>query len=254
MIIRILICVLLGVHQMYGQNRDELMHRAEDFLNSHRNPEALAIYKSLLKTDSSNVELLNRVSFLLSSPSYPGKPVTEKDKLYNEAAYLAQKAIRLDSKNAFSHYHLALALGRLSENATIKVKIANAKQIRISCEKAISLNQTLPGPYHILARWHREVAGFNMLEKAMISTFFGGGLEGGTYEDALKNFKTALKLDPSNPVHYYEIALTYYERSNSKDKEHVKEWLKRSLRMEARNATDRHVLQKANKLLMKVSD
>jgi tetratricopeptide (TPR) repeat protein len=235
-----------------GQSREELFRNATDLQKNHKLNEALSIFKSLLKTDSNNVELLNRVSFLLAYPVYEGKTDAQKEKKYSEAYYLASKVTRINSKNAEGHYHMALALGRMSEYASTKVKISYARQIRASCEKAISLNPTLPGPYHILARWHREVAGFNMLERAMIAAFYGGGLEGGTYEEALKNFKISLRLDPNNSVHYYEIGVTYYERDNGNDREVAKDWLKKAINMKIYDDTDLRIQGKAMALLKKI--
>lgn len=251
-VIRLIVYLNLLAQPVIGQNREELYRIATDLQQNHKFTESTAIFKALLKNDSNNVDLLNKVSFLLAYPVYEGKSEAEKEKKYAEANYLATKAYRLNPRNAESHYHMALALGRMSEYASTKVKISYARQIRVSCEKAISLNPALPGPYHILARWHREVAGFNIFERAMIATFFGGGLEGGTYEDALKNFKISLKLDPTNSVHYYEIALTYYDRDIGNDRQLAKDWLKKTLSMKVVDETDKRIHAKAEALMKKL--
>ena len=75
---------------------------------------------------------------------------------------------------------------------------------------SISLNPKLAGAYHILGRWHRAIAGFNVIEKAMINSFFGGVPPGGSYEDALKSFMTAIGIEPKYMNHQYELAQTYY--------------------------------------------
>ncbi|MBK6641268.1 MAG: hypothetical protein IPG39_08525 [Bacteroidetes bacterium] len=151
--------------------------------------QALVIASTLLRSDSGNVQYLNQVAFLMAIQSYPGQPETTKQLKYEKSKYLAEKSLQRNKQDADACYNLALALGRISENASVKIKIANAKAIRVSAEKALQINPKMAGPHHIMGRWHREIAGFNAFEMAMISTFFGKGLEGGTYEDALKHFK-----------------------------------------------------------------
>ena len=48
-----------------------------------------------------------------------------------------------------------------------------------------------------------------MFEKAMINTFFGGVPPGGTYDDAIKSFMTAISIEPKFMLHKYELAVTY---------------------------------------------
>jgi tetratricopeptide (TPR) repeat protein len=184
--------------------------------------------------------------------NYNGLPEHDREKLYHKAEYLARKAIEIESTNALSHFYLALALGRLSDKASNKVKISYAREIRISCERAIMLNPNLAGPYHILGRWHQEVSGFNVLEKAFIATFYGKSLENGTYEEAFKNFKIALRLDPQNPIHHYEIAHTYFHRNEPNDKEKARTWLRKALTIPARNDDDLRTHKKVRIMLKKV--
>src|SRR6187402_2906549 len=134
---KLIIILNLLVQYSTGQSREELFRNANEYQKNHRYNEALTLYKSLLKSDSNNVELLNRTSFLLAFPIYEGKTEEQKAKKYSEAYYLASKVIRINAKNAEGHYHMALALGRMSEYATTKTKISYARQIRYSCEKAI---------------------------------------------------------------------------------------------------------------------
>jgi tetratricopeptide (TPR) repeat protein len=235
-----------------GQNPESPYQRGIQLQKEHKYKEALTIFSSLLKHDSANVDLLNRVSYLKAFPVYPGASVKEKEAIYKEAVYLAGKAIRIGPPQAISYYHFALALGRLSTTAGMKDKVEYAKNIRMACEKAIQLDPSHPGPYHILARWHREVMMMNVFEKAMVITFFSGELEGASYDLAIKNFKTAIRLDPHNPVHYFELAVTYHERNEKVDTFNAKNWLQKALQVRARNDIDRQVHVKAQKLLRKL--
>ena len=215
-------------------------------------PEAFTILKDLLKADSSQVEYLHNMSFLYSKLGYRQLTERERTAYYAKAEYLAKKAILLNSNSAGAHYAYALALGRLNENAGNRQKIANAKLIRNECDLAVKLDPRLAGAYHILGRWHREIAGFNSIEKLMINTLFGGVPQGGSYESAMECFMKAIQIEPRYILHYYELAATYYARNHTGDKSYAKVWLQKALELQPMNEDDKNTLEKCRELMKKV--
>ena len=225
-IIKLTIFILFISIYTFAQNTDEQYAKALKFKNAYNYKEALPLYQSLLKSDSNNVNYLTGSAYCYVKYSYYYLPEKEKMNYYNSAGYFAQKAIKLNETNADAHYVYAMALGRIYENASSKVKIANSKMIKSQIDRSIELNPKNAGPYHILGRWHRTIAGFNAFEKAMINSFFGGVPQGGSYEDALKSFLIAITLEPKFMLHQYELAETYYEMGK---KEEAKMWVKKAL-------------------------
>ena len=142
-----------------------------------------------------------------------------------------------------------MALGRINENASSKQKIANAKLIKAQGDRAIALNPKLAGAHHILGRWHKTIAGFSAIEKAMINSFFGGVPPGGSYEDALKSFMTAIGLEPKYMNHQYELAQTYYDMGKSVE---AKLWVKKALEIVPSNDDDIKAKKDCEALLKKL--
>lgn len=200
--------------------------------------EALPLFKSLLKNDSGSVELLWRTSYLYSQLGSKQPSEKVKQQWYLTSSQLAKKAISVSPKNANAHYAYALALGRMNENASSRTKIDYARLIKSEAETALKYDPKLAGPYHILGRWHRIVAGFNMIERTMINAVFGG-MPAGTYEDAIHNFEKAISLEPKVGIHYYELALTLNERDNKGDTEKAKQWLKKAMNIPAISPIDK---------------
>ncbi len=215
-------------------------------------PEAFTILKDLLKADSSQVEYLHHMSFLYSKLGYRQPTERERTSYYEKAEYLAKKAIALNGSNAGAHYSYALALGRINEHASSKQKIANAKVIKNECDLAVKLDPRLAGAYHILGRWHREIAGFNAVEKLMINSLFGGVPQGGSYEAAIESFMKAIRIEPRYILHYYELAATYYARNHTGDKSYAKVWLGKAMELPPVNEDDKNTLEKCRELLKKV--
>lgn len=234
----------------FAQTNDEQYAKALKFKTAYNYKEALPLYQALLKADSNNVNYLHEASYCYTKYSYYYLPEQEKMNYYNIAGYLARKAIKLSETSGEVHCALAMALGRIYENASSKVKIANSKNIKSEVDRAIQLNPKLAGAYHILGRWHRTIAGFNSFEKIMINSFFGGVPPGGTYEDAIKSFMTAISLEPKFMLHQYELAETYHEMG--KDIE-AKLWLNKALEISPACEDDIKAKKECEALLKKIN-
>ena len=237
---------------VYAQDKSEQFEKAKQLRADEKYDDAFIIFKSLLKNDSANVEYLHNSAYLFCKTGNRLKDENERQKYFHQAKYLSKKAIALNSNSADAHYTYALALGRINEYASSKEKIANAKTIKAECETAITLNPKLAGVYHILGRWHRTVAGFNMIEKLMINTLFGGVPEGGSYDKAIECFAKAVELEPSYMLHQYELALSYHERGNTSDDMYAKAWLKKVILLPPKNEDDKETLLKCSELLKKL--
>ena len=176
---KLILLLLLPALQLSAQDDDA--GRALKLRTDYKYKEALPAYQALLKKDSSNVSYLCGASYCYSKYGfYYLSSESEKMTYYKTAEYLAKKALKLNETNADAHYVYAMALGRINENASSKQKIANAKLIKMQVDRSITLNPKLAGSYHILGRWHRTIAGFSAIEKAMINSFFGGVPPGGS--------------------------------------------------------------------------
>lgn len=248
---KILLSCLMAVHCIAGfsQANDELYNKAYALKVAYKYKEALPLFQVLLKSDSNNVNYLQYASYLYSKYGYYYVPEGEKPTFYKTAEYLAKKAIKLNDNSADAHYAYAMALGRINENASSKQKVANSKLIKSQVDKAIALNPKLAGAYHILGRWHRTIAGFNAFEKAMINSFFGGVPPGGSYEDAVKAFMTAVSLEPKYMLHQYELAETYYEMGKEVE---AKLWAEKALQIIPSNEDDNKAKKELDELLKKL--
>lgn len=232
-----------------AQTAEEQYAKALKLKGEYNYKDALTAFQQLLKNDSSQINYLTNASYCYTKFGFFHAPETEKQTYYKTAEYLAKKAIQKNTNNADAHYTYAMALGRINENASSKQKIANAKLIKSEVDRSIALNPKLAGAYHILGRWHRTIAGFNMIEKAMINSFFGGVPPGGSYEDAVKSFMTAISIEPKSMVHQYELAVTYHEMGKDVD---AKLWAKKALEITPVSPDDKKAKTDCEALLKKL--
>ncbi len=233
-----------------AQTQEEQYAKALKFKNELKYKEAFPMFQALLKADSNNVNYLQFASYCYSKYGYYYVTAeAEKMKYYKSAEYLSKKAIKLNEASADAHYAYAMALGRINENASSKQKIANAKLIKAQADRAVALNPKLAGAHHILGRWHRTIANFSAIEKAMINSFFGGVPPGGSHEDAIKSFMSAIGLEPKYMNHQYELAQTYYDMGKNVE---AKLWAKKALEIVPSNEDDIKAKKDCEELLKKL--
>jgi len=247
----ILLFVFLAVH-VKSQSNSEQYSKALGLKKEHRFAEALAVFKQLLKTDSNQVDYLTNTAFLLCKVGNREKQENNRQHYFQTASYLSKKAIALNHNDSQAHFTYALALGRSSEFASSKQKVANAKEIKAECDIAIQLDPNLAGAYHILGRWHRTIADFNFIERAAINALYGGMPPGGSIDAAIDCFSKAMHLDPGNLLNCYELAVSYHQRGKNKDDSYAKAWLKEALKLPVKDEDEAETKKKCEELLKKI--
>jgi tetratricopeptide (TPR) repeat protein len=135
----------------------------------------------------------------------------EKLGRFEQAAKLAEAAVKALPGEANSHYRHAFALGRYSQG----LSIAKALKQGIAGKVRESLNATLElAPKHAeahtaLALYHAEIIG-------KIGAMIGGLTYGAKAAEAESHIKTALKLTPDSPIAHVEhgnvLLLLYGEK------------------------------------------
>jgi len=123
----------------------------------------------------------------------------EKLKRFEQAAGLAEAAIRALPDEANSHYRHAFALGRYSQGLSIAkaLKQGIAGKVRASLDAALDLAPNHAEAHTALALYHAEIIG-------KIGAMIGGLTYGAKASEAESHIKTALKLTPDSPIAHIE--------------------------------------------------
>lgn len=136
----------------------------------------------------------------------------EQLKRYEQAANLAEAAIKALPDEANSHYRHAFALGRYSQGLSIAkaLKMGIATKVRISLDAALALAPKHAEAHTALALYHAEIIN-------KIGAMIGGLTYGAKASEADGHIKTALKLTPNSPIAHIEhgsVLLLLDERRN----------------------------------------
>jgi tetratricopeptide (TPR) repeat protein len=126
---------------------------------------------------------------------------------YRAALTLAEKALTVKESSADAHLARAVAEGRLALDAGRQERVERSRAVKRHADRAIALDSTLAGAYHVRGRWHREVSDLNFLERTVVRTVYGG-LPDASFEEAVQNFRRAIALEDER-FHHLELAKTY---------------------------------------------
>ena len=123
----------------------------------------------------------------------------EKLKRFEQAAGLAEAAIKTFPDEANSHYRYAFALGRYSQGLSITkaLKEGIAGKVRTALDVTLELEPKHAEAHTAIAVYHAEIIN-------KIGAMIGGLTYGAKAAEAEKHIKTALKLTPDSPIAHVE--------------------------------------------------
>ena len=123
----------------------------------------------------------------------------ERLKRYEQAAKLAEAAVKALPDEANSHYRHAFALGRYSQGLSIAkaLKLGIAGKVRVSLDAALELEPKHAEAHTALALYHAEIIN-------KIGAMIGGLTYGAKASEATSHIKEAVKLTPASPIAHVE--------------------------------------------------
>lgn len=178
---------------------------------------ALGHYRAALGRDSLNYDALWKSGRELVDVA---KQITgtddasdhRRDSLYLQARTFGEAAERVNPNGADGHFTVGQALGRLSLTKGGKERVRFARMIYDEGMRAIALDSTHDGAYHLVGAWHAEVMRLSGFQKFFAKTLFGGGfLDKGNWNDAQKYLLRAIALKPQNIFHRLELGEVYVD-------------------------------------------
>jgi tetratricopeptide (TPR) repeat protein len=104
----------------------------------------------------------------------------------------------------------------MSPFMSIKEQVKAAPRIKESADKAIALDPKDDTAWYILGKWNRVLADMNTVKRAMAGVLFGS-LPKGSNEEAERDMRKALELNPDRLMHYIELGRIYAQMGRIND-------------------------------------
>ena len=237
---------LLLPYLSFSQTEQKLLDLAAKHEASLNETEAMNVYRQVLKINANHYQALWKLSELYSRVGNRQPTTTQKQQFFRTGKVYAQQAIKIYPTGADGYYALAVAMGRLAlAESSTKGKINAVKDIRTNAEMALKYNPNHGRAWHVLGKWHYEVANLNFFERTAVKVMYGG-FEPASMEESIKAYERAKQLEPAFALNYLELAKAY-KATGQKAK--AVQTLKQLANTPEKTADDKHTKQEGNKLL-----
>jgi tetratricopeptide (TPR) repeat protein len=144
--------------------------------------------------------------------------IDTRDSFYRRAATYARRAVRLAPNEADGQYALAKVLERFTAEASMRDRVGLSKEILAASEKALKIDPSHDGAWHLLGRWHMAVWRLSPLERFVSVKFFGGQvMVGASLEEGLTALEKAVSLRPNCIQYRLDLARAYLDGERAGD-------------------------------------
>jgi tetratricopeptide (TPR) repeat protein len=211
---------------------------------------AVAAYMKVLEVEPNNYEALWKAGDQVTevADKMPAGQKAAKQAEFQKAADLCKKAIQVNRSGSEGHLKLAVASGRLALFLGGKQKINMSKAIKAEVDTAIVLDPTDDISYHVLGRWHQNLANLSGVLRFFAKVLYGG-VPPGSNDEAVSAFKKAIEIDPTYIEHYLELARTYQFMGK---KDLMREPLEKLLALPSTEEDDPQYKKEAQEMLAKL--
>ncbi len=168
---------------------------------------------------------------------------------YTRAEKWAKETVARCPEEKNGYFFIAVTGGLLALEESGKQRVRRSFQVREAALRTIALDPEHHGAYHVLARWHREVAKLTWIEKIAAKIIYGGVPPAASNEEAVRLFKKALAISPNWINHHKELAMTYMVM---KDWQAARDELEAVISLPATDHEDEFHKQQARRLLDEV--
>ncbi len=189
--------------QNIERSPDELTEMADEARAAKEFEEEEAILLDAYQRFPDNVYVLWRLTRSSVESGELADSRDEKRRHFFEAMQYGKQAIRADSTHHLGFIWLAVAEAAVASVEGVKAKVRLSWNIRQHAEKAIQLNPDFDSGYHILGRWHHEVAGIGGVKRALARVFVGE-LPEASYDEAIRLYRQAIEI---NDLIHHRFAL-----------------------------------------------
>lgn len=205
-------------HAATKPNEKTAIDAADQAFKSLHYEKADSLYSEMLQNGKDSADLywkLARLNISIAESIEPSES-TKRMPYYAKAVEYAKKSVQLDSDNASAHTWLAAALALKSDKIGSKEKLNRAAEIKRELDKALMLNPNDDVAWSMLGSYNFEASKIGWFSRFMGSTFVGQ-MPKGSREEAEKDFKKAISLNPRVIRHYHELALLYLDEGRKQD-------------------------------------
>jgi len=238
-----IVLILAGfvIAQGFGDliNKSDAKHDVDDFSATFK------LLKQAEQLEPNNFEViwrLARAHFDFSDNSEDEAVISKN--IYAGFDY-ADRALKMDANRAESHKWYGILIGRKGELEGTKQKILNSYEVKSHTLKAIELDPSDDGNFHVMGRWHYTLADLSWFERKIAGLIYATPPQA-SFKEAAEYFQQAINIAPDEIRHYVWLGKTYEKLDNI---DAAKSAYNAGLAITAENDSDRILQKEAKELL-----
>jgi tetratricopeptide (TPR) repeat protein len=214
----ILLPMAAGLH---AQSADELIKDGDGYYAKLQAANALRFYLPAEKIEPNNERLLVHISREYRHLMSDAKKPEEKRRLGTIAVEYAKRAAAIEPNDPDAQLAVAISYGKLQPLEGNWDKIQASHIIKDAADKVIKLDPHSDLGWHVLGRWHHELADVSAVRRALAQVVYGEVLPQSTYEEAAKCYQKAIELNPNRLMHYIELGRVYAQMGRTEEARHL---------------------------------
>jgi tetratricopeptide (TPR) repeat protein len=200
----------------HAQSVDELIAQGKVFDQKFQPNEALPLYLAAEKLEPQDPRILVPIARQYRYLMTDAPTIAEKLRWGHMAEEYSTRAAVAGPRDSEAQLATAITLGKMLPYLGIKDQVAASPRIKGSVDKALALDPRNDTAWHILGRWNRVLADVKGLKRALAHVFYGN-LPKGSYEEAERDMRTAIELNPNRLMHYIELGRIYAQMGKKAD-------------------------------------
>ncbi len=219
--------ILLAGTTAHAQSASDLVKQGEVYDLKLDATQALAYYLQAEKLEPNNADVLVRIARQYRHLMADASSKDEKLKLGRIALGYGQRAAAMAPQNSDAQLSSAISYGKMLPLQDSGEQVRCSKLIKQGAEKAIKLNPRNDLAWHIIGRWHRNVADISGLKRTLAALVYEKLPEASTSE-AVTCLEKAIAINPKRLIHYIELGRTHAQMGN---KGEARKYLAKGLKM-----------------------
>ena len=204
---------LLSNPQDYAKKSDNLN------LNGKYNEELVELNNAILLYPN-NVDILWRIARAHFEIADQTDNINIHKKHFYPGFKAVESAVRINPNSSKANHWYAVLVGKIGMLEGTEQKIKNSYEVEKYALKAIELDPSYDGTYHVMGRWHYELANLSWFERKIAEWVYTTPPNGG-YEQAIFFFQKAINVKDDEIRHYFWLAKTYLKMSANKEAEKI---------------------------------
>ena len=231
-----------------AESAEDLVEKGKVYEKKFQAKDALPYYLAAEKLEPQNCHVLVRIARQYRYLMTDAAAKDEKLRLGHLALDYSARAAAAGPQDCDAQLATAITLGKMLPILPTKEQVGASPKIKESVDKALKLDPNNDTAWHVLGRWNRVLADVNLLKRALAEMLYGA-LPKGSNEEAERDMKKAIELNPNRLMHYIELGRIYAQMGRKDD---ARQFISKGLAMPDSEKDDPETKQRGKETLQKL--